>query len=495
MNIKSQAIVKIISNSVKLDWFKPYRNKDVFNGVGTGFFIDSKGYIITCAHVIIDSMRTYITIPLLGRKKVPVDIISICPKYDIALLKVRDKYLRFLQNIEYLELIDSNKMNDKIKQNESVVAIGYPAAGQEYGGEKLMYTSGTISGINNILIQTDTPINPGNSGGPLIKDNKVIGINSSKIGSEIVDNVGYSIPIYYFKLIEKEMRNGKKIIDVPELMCNFQNTDAYLIEYYRNNIGCKQGYLVKNIIEESPLYKINIRSGDFLCGLIINNQEFPIDNFGDIQIPWSIEKMNINNVIKRFTYGEEFGIKFWKPYQNIQTQMISLIENNLYKIRYHYPIFEKIDYEIIGGIVFMNMTMNHFEYWNQKMEQGVKSKLSSISNRMNNMLLISDILDGSYIHGIHILNVGDILNEIETIKITSLEELRKSFLIIMKNYVMNPNRGRYIKITTKSKAQIVLDLEYIIKENEYLASKHKYNLSALHYSIKEIIIKTKQNKL
>jgi hypothetical protein len=82
------SIVKIMSYNVEIDWFSPFRNINEYSGIGTGFFIDNQGHILTCAHVIIDSIRTFISIPALGKKKINVDIISVCPEYDIALLKV-----------------------------------------------------------------------------------------------------------------------------------------------------------------------------------------------------------------------------------------------------------------------------------------------------------------------------------------------------------------------------------------------------------------------
>jgi hypothetical protein len=379
-----------------------------------------------------------------------------------------------------------------------------------------------ISGIDNIMIQTDTPINPGNSGGPLVnKYNQVVAINSAKVPSHLADNIGYAIPIYYFKLIESEMKSGKKIINVPEWICQFQQIDKYILEYYKNGKGCDQGIIVKDIYKQSPLYAIDIRNNNILCSFIINDNKqqpiiSPIDNHGEINVPWSNESMNIYNFIKRFKFGESIKIQYWKPkklqyndefdftpssdYQILSEEKnkyddeiimkeIKFKNENPYKIKYHYPIFEKVDYEIIGGIVFMDLTMNHLENWNQsmKLSNNVLLSFNDISKRMNNVLLVANILNGSYVDSVGILKPGEIIHKINGYNINSVNDLREKFKKIMKLYVKYPNKERYIRISTKSKNQIVLDLANIIEENSFLSKQHKYDPTILHLFIKDVM--------
>ena len=46
----TSTIVKIIANNVSIDWFQPYKTAEESESIGTGFFIDNEGYILTCAH-------------------------------------------------------------------------------------------------------------------------------------------------------------------------------------------------------------------------------------------------------------------------------------------------------------------------------------------------------------------------------------------------------------------------------------------------------------
>jgi len=233
MSIKLSSLVKIVSDVVEFDWYSPYKKGRSYQSIGTGFFIDSNGYILTCAHVIEDAIKISIVIPSIGKDKFEAEIISTCPSIDLALLKTIN-----YKNDTFLKLGDS----DKIKPKDKVVAIGYPL-----GQDRLKYTSGIVSGIQGSLIQTDAPINPGNSGGPLIDvNNKVVGINSSKIASYVADNIGYSVPIYEFNKIKNILYAGKiKVILKPKLSCEFNNTDSNILDYSKSI--CKDGYMVKDI--------------------------------------------------------------------------------------------------------------------------------------------------------------------------------------------------------------------------------------------------------
>ena len=85
-----QSIVKIRSECSSFDWFHPYKTLDDYKSIGTGFFIDDKGTILTCCHVIEDAVKIWVIIPLEGKDKIEAEVISICPANDMALLKVKN---------------------------------------------------------------------------------------------------------------------------------------------------------------------------------------------------------------------------------------------------------------------------------------------------------------------------------------------------------------------------------------------------------------------
>ena len=70
LNKKLQkSIVKIRSECSNFNWYRPYKTSDGYTSVGTGFFIDNQGTILTCCHVIENAVKIYIIIPLKVKKK------------------------------------------------------------------------------------------------------------------------------------------------------------------------------------------------------------------------------------------------------------------------------------------------------------------------------------------------------------------------------------------------------------------------------------------
>lgn len=148
--------------------------------MGTGFIVDSRGYIATNYHVISDAERLYVV--TYDRKMIPAQILGFDAFRDVALLKIEGNYNNLaLSNSSSLEV--GNK----------VIAIGNPL------GLSFSVTEGIVSALHRTgpnglqeYIQTDVSLNPGNSGGPLIDtQGNVIGINNFKVGD--AENLGFAL--------------------------------------------------------------------------------------------------------------------------------------------------------------------------------------------------------------------------------------------------------------------------------------------------------------
>ena len=91
LNIKFEnSIFQVHSQNIKFNWIEPYKNIQSNESIGTGFLINKLGYILTCSHVIDNSIKVFVSLPAIGKKTYEVDIINFCPYVDIALLKIKD---------------------------------------------------------------------------------------------------------------------------------------------------------------------------------------------------------------------------------------------------------------------------------------------------------------------------------------------------------------------------------------------------------------------
>ena len=262
IDFMDETVLRIRCQYKEFDWLEPYLDNTVKESIGSGFFIDDKGHIITNFHVIENAIKVFIQIPKYGNKTFNCDVISIYPHRDISLLKIK-----YYSNKQFFTLGDS----DSVKKGNESYAIGYPL-----GQNKYKVTSGVVSGYQDGDIQTDSPINPGNSGGPLVnKKMEVVGINYS--GFTKAQNVGYAIPINFLKIVLDDMFKNK-IIYNPVLGCSFNNTTDILLEY--SNL-CKSGYFVSFVGKDGSMDKGGIKVGDIVCSI----DGLKVDNYGEIKIP------------------------------------------------------------------------------------------------------------------------------------------------------------------------------------------------------------------
>ena len=181
---------------------------------------------------------------------------------DLAVIavKLKDVDSDTMNQIEVATLGDS----DELKIGEPVVAIGNALG---YGQS---VTTGVVSALERELqvenvsgtfIQTDAAINPGNSGGPLVDLNgNVIGINSSKIGGEKVDSMGFAIPMSTVEEIVNELIANGKVVGRPAIGISGYDVDEDTARYY----DVPQGVLISSVDEASDAYKQGVQANDII---------------------------------------------------------------------------------------------------------------------------------------------------------------------------------------------------------------------------------------
>ena len=163
----------------------PRDNEGPRQGTGSGFIVDSNGFILTNYHVIEGADR--ITVTLADGRVFRGTVVGADPAIDVALVRIPEA-----SNLPTAPLGNS----DELRAGEWVCAIGNPL------GYVHSVTVGVVSFIGRKLfdpslddyIQTDAAINFGNSGGPLINARgEVVGINSA-ISSK-ASSIGFALPI------------------------------------------------------------------------------------------------------------------------------------------------------------------------------------------------------------------------------------------------------------------------------------------------------------
>ena len=461
-------LVRIQSNGYQYNWKEPFKTNETVQGVGTGFFFDTNGYILTCCHVVINSVQLWINIPKYGKQLYKGEVISIYPELDIAVLKILD----FNEKINIFELGDS----DNVEPGEEVTAVGYPL-----GQDKLKITKGIISGRQDSLFQTDTALNPGNSGGPLLsKKGKVIGINSSGFKSDMVDNIGFSIPINLFKYIMKDMiKKDKKIYFQPSLGCIFYNGYRDIIEYYKSNSICSQGIIIQSILKGSNLENSNIKEGDILCKI----DDYDIDNYGECGVSWNIEKVPISTIIQRYKADDRIQLSYYstKNKKNLTIKCNLKPSNEIYHIREKFPFYEKIEWDIFGSFIVTDFTLNHIELFPQLIEYIQPSK------RQTSQLIISHIYNGSILNRSEIINEGDIIIEVNNIKVNNVIDFRKAIF-----KYLNKDKVEYIKLKNIHNKVIYIKLKELLQENIFFSMNYNYPLTQIHNTL---IQKIETNKI
>ena len=165
-------------------------------GLGSGFFINADGYLITNFHVI--EGETEISVEVYHQTDGQLDretykqvkIVAINKFHDLALLHIEDK------NAPKFKFVTLGSA-DALTVGESVFAIGSPMGLERTVTEGILSTK-TRELEGELYLQTTAQINPGNSGGPLFNlAGEVVGVTNMKI--MFGEGLGFAIPVELVK--------------------------------------------------------------------------------------------------------------------------------------------------------------------------------------------------------------------------------------------------------------------------------------------------------
>jgi len=224
-------------------------------GAGSGFIIESDGYILTNNHVVDGTEE--IIVALSDRREREAVIVGQDALSDLALLKIEG------ENLPTLDMGSS----DSLEAGQWVVAIGSP-----FGFEHSV-TAGIVSATGRSLpenngnyvpfIQTDVAINPGNSGGPLLDLNgKVVGINSQILTrSGGFMGLSFAIPIDVAMEVAEQLKE-QGVVSRGWLGVLIQRVDRDLAESF--GLDRPAGALITQVFADSPAEEGGLREGDII---------------------------------------------------------------------------------------------------------------------------------------------------------------------------------------------------------------------------------------
>jgi serine protease Do len=239
--------------------------------LGSGFIVDSRGYIITNNHVVDKADKIYVKLSTDGDNPTdhgrPAHVVGVDSETDIAVIK-----------IDAPAGLPTVKMgnSDGAQVGDWVLAIGSPFSLTE------TVTAGIVSAKNRPIdepgpdgrvnqfqrfIQTDAAINPGNSGGPLIDmAGQVIGMNTAiytqSMGSQ---GVGFAMPSNVIVDVYNQLIGPEHKVVRGSIGISFQgNVSAAVSREYGFANG---GVLVNSVTPGKGAAKAGIQFGDVIVSI------------------------------------------------------------------------------------------------------------------------------------------------------------------------------------------------------------------------------------
>ena len=284
-------------------------------GLGSGFVLDSDGYVATNTHVVtrgraprLERART-VYVQFGDGNRVEARIVGIDPNSDVALLKIDPGEL------------DEGRLvplpfgsSEKLRVGDPVAAIGSPF------GESQSLSVGVVSALDRSIesltayrignaIQTDAAVNHGNSGGPLLDSRgRVIGINSQiRSTGGGGEGVGFAIPAETVEHALGELREDGR---VRYAYLGISSLELYPQLARRLGVAASTGAVVADVADDGPADKAGLETGE---DSISFQSQREIPRGGDVIV--AVEGVKLKNagdlaeLIERHDPGEKVELE------------------------------------------------------------------------------------------------------------------------------------------------------------------------------------------
>ena len=237
--------------------------------LGSGFFIDERGTVVTNHHVIADAAE--IKVKTSDGRELTADVIGSDQATDVAVLRVRGggrfQYVTFDEDAD-------------VRVGDWVVAVGNPFGLEGTATAGIVSATGRRDAGNSAYVdymQIDAPINQGNSGGPTFDlRGRVIGVNTliySPTGGNV--GIGFAIPSQTAATVVRQLAQGGRV-SRGWLGVSVQPLDLDIAR----SLGLDEakGALVAAVTPDSPAARAGVLQGD----VILNFNGQAIDDSRDL---------------------------------------------------------------------------------------------------------------------------------------------------------------------------------------------------------------------
>ena len=276
---------------------------------GTGFIVDSAGYILTNSHVINDGDYKKVTILLYDGTEYEGTVLWNDSTLDLAIVKID------ATGLTAAELGDS----DTVKIGSYSAALGNPL-GLQF---KFSMSQGVISGLDRTievtsdgtssttmesLFQTDAAINSGNSGGPLVNNKgQVIGINSAKAADG--ESMGFAIPINIAKPIVQQIKATgvfeRAYLGITGI--GLEEASGYDASAFKERYGASRGIYISTVSAGGGAEAAGLKKGDIIIS--VEGTEVGTMN-------------KINSVLVAYKVGDTVEVTYIRDGQTYETSVV-----------------------------------------------------------------------------------------------------------------------------------------------------------------------------
>lgn len=331
--------------------------KDMPSGMGSGVIISPDGYIISNNHVIAGA--TKLEVVLSNKKSYVANLVGTDPTTDIALLKIEEKGLPFLNFAN----------SDNVEVGQWVLAVGNPM------GLNSTVTAGIISAKGRSIdllsqqsrtpiesfIQTDAAINPGNSGGALVDPNgELIGINSaisSKTG--YYEGYGFAVPSNLARKVVEDIKKyglvQRGFLGVVPLDLSDQRQVAAYNQQKKTNLKSGNGVYLIEVAEKGGAEDAGLRNGD----IVTKVDNTPISSYYDLSFAVGSKRPGDKVAVTYLRNGKENNVNVTLKDQKGGTSLRSKADLSVTeKIGSEFePLSEKFktDYGLNSGVIAKNV--------------------------------------------------------------------------------------------------------------------------------------------